>query len=286
MPILTIPSAYIAASDAYQSWFGAGHDAFFAVITMWLSTEITFWSVNLFFYFIEVKGFFRKHKLHKEGTDMGQFKETLLHKPITYLVDVPIYWLSYKMAGLFHSNAPGPHSDLPGIGEILLHVLVCTVTFDLMFYFWHRSLHTKALYKFHKKHHEVKVTYACANDHEDVLEVTGNILWKMIPPAVLGSHVYTVCIFRSLVKFFALLHHSGYELPIFQPIQKVPFIASPTAHDFHHYNGHSNYGGVFMFWDYIFGTYRSWDEKAVRMGRRASLLEMLTTPENAWQWSP
>jgi len=276
MPILTIPSVYQGASQAWLSLLGSGNDALFAVFTMWLSTEITFWSVNLLFYFIEVKGWFVKYKMHKEATDRDLFKSTLLHKPITYLVDVPIYWASYKMTGLFHTDPPGPHSALPSISEIILHVVVCTITFDFLFYSWHRSLHTQALYRFHKKHHEVKVTYACANDHEDILEVTGNIAWKMIPPAVLGAHVYTVCIFRSLVKFFALLHHSGYELPIFQPIQAIPFMSSPTDHDFHHYNGHSNYGGVFMIWDYLCGTHRTWDEKAERLGIRKSLIQTLS----------
>merc|ERR1712113_561983 len=98
----------------------------------------------------------------------------------------------------------------------------------------------------------------------------------MIPPAMLGSHVYTVCIFRSVVKFFALLHHSGYELPLFQPLQKIPFISSPSQHDFHHYNGHGNYGGVFMIWDYMFGTLRTWNTKARGLGLNATLLETLS----------
>jgi sterol desaturase/sphingolipid hydroxylase (fatty acid hydroxylase superfamily) len=279
MPILTIPSVYAAASELYQSWFGTQHDAMFAVFVMWLSTEITFWSVNMFFYFIEVKGWFAKYKLHKEATDREQFKETLLHKPITYLVDVPIYWMSYKMTGIFHTNPPSPHCDLPGIANIFVHVAICTLTFDFMFYCWHRSLHTGPLWRFHKKHHEVKICYASANDHESVLEVTGNILWKMIPPAVLGSHVYTVCIFRSVVKFFALLHHSGYELPVFQPLQTIPFISSPSDHDFHHYNGHGNYGGVFMIWDHLGGTHRTWDQQALKVGKRRSLINTLSQRE-------
>lgn len=278
MPILTHPAIYSAFSSWWLSTISSGGTSF-AVFVMWLSTEITFWAVNVFFYTIELNGWFVKHKIHKEPTDRAQFTSTLLHKPITYLVDVPIYWASYRMTGIFHKTVAGPHDELPGLAEILLHVLICTLTFDFMFYMWHRSLHSKLLYPFHKKHHEVRVTYACANDHESVLEVAGNILWKMIPPAVLGSHVYTVCIFRSLVKFFALLHHSGYELPIFQPIQKIPFVSSPSHHDFHHYNGYGNYGGVFMIWDYLFGTFRTWDEKAEKITRRKSLLEMLSQRE-------
>jgi len=276
MPVLLLPLAYKAASAWWLTHVSSGDDAF-AVFVMWFSTEITFWMVNLFFYVIEAMDWFTKHKIHKQNTDMDQFLSTLLHKPVTYIADIPIYWASYRLGGFFRGSVISPHDALPGLGEILLHVFLCTVTFDLMFYMWHRFLHTKWMYPYHKKHHEVRVTYACANDHESFLEVTGNIVWKMIPPAVLGSHVYTVCIFRSIVKFFALLHHSGYELPVFAPLQRIPFMSSPSHHDFHHYNGHSNYGGVFMLWDYLFGTFRTWDEKAASKCKRSSVMNLLKT---------
>jgi len=252
------------------------NDIFAAAFVMWVSTELTFWSVNLFFFSIEYFGVFTKYRIHKEGSDMSQFAETLRHKPITYLVDVPIYVLT-----AWSSAAAGKtvHQPLPGWQEIATQVFIATLTFDFMFYWWHRNLHSKLMWPYHKKHHEVKVTYASANDHEDILEVSGNILWKMIPPIVMKSNIYTVCVFRSLVKFFALLHHSGYELPVFQPLQAIPFMSSPANHDFHHYVGHSNYGGVFLLWDYIFGTYTSWGERAQKKGRKQSLVEMLTVRE-------
>jgi sterol desaturase/sphingolipid hydroxylase (fatty acid hydroxylase superfamily) len=275
MPVLTAAYSYTFVSEWWQQNFG-DQDALFAVLVMWLSTEITFWSVNLFFFGIEAKGWFQASKLHKEPTDRAQFLSTLYHKPITYLVDVPIYWASYKMTGLVHMDAPGPHDTLPSWRTIAAHVAICTISFDLMFYLWHRFLHTKPMWKYHKKHHEVKVTYACANDHESVLEVSGNILWKMIPPALLGCHVYEVCVFRSIVKFFALLHHSGYELALFQPLRKLPLVSCPAHHDFHHYNGHGNYGGVLMLWDYMFGTFQTWEDKALKMGAPQDVLDSLS----------
>lgn len=276
MPLLLSPANF----NELASWWHAtvGEDqTWLAVFVMFISTEITFWSVNLFFFGIERLGLFKKYKIHTEATDLAQFKETLVHKPITYLVDIPIYWLT---AYFTPGNAFDP---LPSGLVILRDVAICTLAFDLMFYCWHRSLHTSSLWKYHKKHHEIKVTYACANDHEDMLEVSGNILWKMIPPIVLGSHIYTICVYRSLVKFFALLHHSGYELPIFQPLQYIPLMSSPADHDFHHYEGHSNYGGVLMVWDHVFGTRMSWADKAEKkgraLGRRKSLLDLLSVRE-------
>mmetsp|Transcript_38748 Transcript_38748/g.58191 ORF Transcript_38748/g.58191 Transcript_38748/m.58191 type:complete len:162 (+) Transcript_38748:546-1031(+) len=148
------------------------------------------------------------------------------------------------------SNIRSPLDPLPAC-----HVLILTAIFDFLFYLWHRALHTRFMWKFHKKHHEVKVSFSCANDHESVVELAGNILWKMIPPALLGCHIYTVCLFRATVKFFALLHHSGFELLLFKPLQLIPGVSSPSHHDHHHYYGYGNFGGVFNFWDWMFGTF-------------------------------
>lgn len=269
--LLLLPDWYHGMASAWQATFGDGYDMWLSTLLMWFSTELTFWSINLFFFSIEALGLFKEHRIHAENSNVEQFKSTLLHKPLTYLVDVPIY-----LATAWTCNG-SPFDPLPSGTTIATQVIISALTFDFMFYCWHRFLHTRYMWEYHKKHHEVKICYASANDHESLLEVSGNILWKMIPPMVMKSHVYTVCVFRSVVKFFALLHHSGYELPIFKPLQFIPFMSSPADHDFHHYQGHSNYGGVFMLWDFIAGTHVTWKDKAERkIKRQTSWIAKLT----------
>ena len=261
----------------------SSNDSLLAVFLMWLNTEFTYAFMVAFFLLIEKSGQFTKFKIHPQLSDMQMMKVAICFKPIAWLVDVPIYFLSFRMMSWrtitrlwcwwmsvsssasssstcttnHYIPAPSPLDPLPDAKVLFQHVLILTLVFDLLFYMWHRALHTKLLWPYHKKHHEVKVSFSCANDHESVVELGGNILWKMIPPAFIGCHVYTVCVFRAIVKFFALVHHSGFELPLFQPLQSIiPGVASPSYHDFHHYYGHGNFGGVFMIWDYIFGTHK------------------------------
>jgi len=259
--LLLLPECYLALATWLKARVGEGQDVWISAFTMWASTEITFWSLNLFFFAIEILGVMKQYRLHTESSNFEQFKSTLIHKPVTYLVDVPVYLLAaYVCDG-------SPFDPLPSSQELFIHVAVTAIAFDLMFYLWHRFLHTSFMWKFHKKHHEIKISYASANDHEDILELSGNIIWKMIPPMFMRSHVYTICVFRSVVKFFALLHHSGYELPVFKPLQMIPFMSSPSDHDFHHFCGHSNYGGVLMLWDWIAGTHVTWQAKVIKQGR-------------------
>ena len=64
------------------------------------------------------------------------------------------------------------------------------------------------------------MTFAAGNAHDGKLEGCGNMFFMSVPSLLLGSHVYTICIFRSLLKFFALLHHSGYEFS-FKPMHRI-----------------------------------------------------------------
>ena len=50
-------------------------------------------------------------------------------------------------------------------------------------------------------------------------------------------------------------------------------MSSPSNHDFHHYNGYNNYGAIFSFWDQLFGTYTTWEDKAKKMGIPEALLD-------------
>ena len=106
------------------------------------------------------------------------------------------------------------------------------------------------------------------------------MFFKLVPSLLLGSHIYTVCLFRSFVKFFALLHHSGYEFSVNNtPMHKIPLMSSPSNHDFHHYNGYNNYGTLFSFWDKFFGTYTTWEDKAKKMGTPQAVLDKLSESE-------
>ena len=67
----------------------------------------------------------------------------------------------YKMIGLMHPHAAGPHDPLPSMSTVLFHLLIHLFSYDLCFYSFHRLLHTKRFFPYHKKHHELKAGLCC-----------------------------------------------------------------------------------------------------------------------------
>jgi len=265
-----LPTHYTGFCDWWAESFGTSHyaDAALAVLLMWLNTELCYFLVNALFIAVEKSGRFEKYKIQEEESNWDMVWAAIRFKPIVWMMDVPIYYISFCLLNTV--VATSPHDPLPTLPRLVFEVIANCVVFDFLFYCWHRFLHTEMMLPYHLTHHEVTVCFACANDHEDVLELGGNILWKMVASVTVRSHVYTVCVFRAVVKFFALLHHCGYELPAFKPLQYIPGLASPTYHEFHHLHGYGNYGGVFSIWDHMFGTEAEYMQKKRAAGKKAA----------------
>jgi sterol desaturase/sphingolipid hydroxylase (fatty acid hydroxylase superfamily) len=55
--------------------------------------------------------------------------------------------------------------------------------------------------------------------------------------------------------------HSGYNLPFpISPFSFITWMDCAPAHDYHHSNNLGNFGGFFIFWDWLMGT----DEKYLK----------------------
>jgi sterol desaturase/sphingolipid hydroxylase (fatty acid hydroxylase superfamily) len=219
------------------------------------SIEVTDLFFKLFYYFIEWTGQFEKYKIHPEEKSNKELAwEYIKVKPFNCLMELPMYWTQFKFINMVTKINMASFDQTPSAPWMILEALFLSACFDFLFFCFHRCCHSKSLYHIHKKHHEMKVTHVYTNDHEHPLESSVQILLKMLPTLLLGTHIYTNCVYNAIVKAFANLQHCGYELPIFRPLQQFPFISSPTAHDYHHYHGYSNYGAILIVWDLAFGT--------------------------------
>lgn len=148
-------------------------------------------------------------------------------------------------------------ASYPSTWEILTQMVFFMVVEDCSFYFLHRLLHTRSLYRLvHKQHHEYTSTIAYAALYAHPVEfVLGNMLPVGLGPKLLGSrvHIMTYWLWVVLRDGETIDGHSGYELG-WSPFRLLPFSAGSQYHAFHHSQNSGNFGSFFTLWDSVLGT--------------------------------
>jgi len=147
------------------------------------------------------------------------------------------------------------HFQLSDISALLFIILF----FDLIAYWMHRAFHRfPLLWRIHAAHHsdtDIDVTTS-HRQHPFEAMLNGIIVTPLI--ILIGAPFITLILFNLLHIIFALFTHSNIILP--EKLDKVlrRVIITPDFHRIHHSSDReytdSNYGAIFTFYDYLFGT--------------------------------
>uniref|UniRef100_A0A7G3AEN2 Putative c-4 sterol methyl oxidase n=1 Tax=Lutzomyia longipalpis TaxID=7200 RepID=A0A7G3AEN2_LUTLO len=138
-----------------------------------------------------------------------------------FIVGIPMNLLAYKVMTY---RGIVPNRELPTFHWVLLELAVCILVEEIGFYYSHRFLHNKHIYKFiHKQHHEwtapISVTAVYCHPIEHIFS---NLLPPFLGVLIMGSHVATAWLWFSLAILSTLNAHSGYHLPFFpSPAQRA-----------------------------------------------------------------
>lgn len=169
---------------------------------------------------------------------------------------------------------------------ILLGLVVSVVAYDAWFYWFHRLMHTKPLYRFHAQHHRAvtPTTWSCNNDSlvgtffEQSYFFFAAVLLP-IPAVVLIAH-------KVFDQVTCMISHCGHEF-FAHPSARRPWpMLCTTFHDQHHSNFRVNYGNTFSIWDRLMGTlHPAYDERVRTFEEVAAATGAPDRPQRAGEGS-
>nr|WP_298926755.1 sterol desaturase family protein [uncultured Erythrobacter sp.] len=187
------------------------------------------------------------------------------------------------------------HLDNPAPLTIAWQFAVMVVAHDAYFYWLHRGMHTKMLFKSTHMHHHKSRTptpwtaYSFAST-EAFLEAAYVPLFLLVTSQLGISYAgYAILLYLWHQIIRNVMAHAGSELfPagwVDNPL--TSWISTTTHHDLHHSSGH-NYGFYFTWWDKMMGTehprykeeFRKNAKPLIMFGRPAKPAET-TAPESA-----
>ncbi|OYY70957.1 MAG: hypothetical protein B7Y47_08345 [Sphingomonas sp. 28-63-12] len=150
---------------------------------------------------------------------------------------------------------------VPDLGILLGQVVIMAVLHDAWFYWMHRSLHHKALFRrAHATHHLSRTPTSWAAYSFAPIEAVAESIYIPFMLIVMSMVVpiYGFAIFVFLGHQIArnAIGHSGYELAWsgFTRSPLTGWLTTTTHHDLHHTEGRYNFGLYFTWWDRLMGT--------------------------------
>ncbi|XP_058444490.1 fatty acid hydroxylase domain-containing protein 2-like [Malaya genurostris] len=244
---------------------------------------LTIW-VNGFFWvfgglFVLMDVFNRPRWLRKYKTQPGKNEPLewagllMVMKTILFnqtMVGIPLTYIGFHLAG--SKNLPNVR-ELPSTIVVLRDLCVCLFFAEIGFYYVHRFLHLRPLYRYvHKKHHEWTAPFAWTAMYcHPVEHVISNMLPPIIGIELMKSHLATAVLWFTLLIVNTIRDHCGYHLP---------FFPSPEYHDYHHAKFTECFG-TFGYLDLLHGT-----DKTFRKSKQHLRHRFLWTTRSARELIP
>tara|TARA_Y100000389_G_C17378556_1_gene473041 strand:- start:493 stop:1236 length:744 start_codon:yes stop_codon:yes gene_type:complete len=148
----------------------------------------------------------------------------------------------------FWTNKTKLYVAFPNPFYSIYELIICFIIQDLLYYIYHRLMHTKFLYNLiHKDHHYYRHPEPFDSLIGHPLEHIMSGIIAITPAFLLKINVFIFMLYMSIIGFIGIIEHCGIEY-------KFGFYSS-RDHYFHHLYGRCNYGGtVIPLCDILFKT--------------------------------
>jgi 4-alpha-methyl-delta7-sterol-4alpha-methyl oxidase len=193
----------------------------------------------------------RKYRIQKKRLTAGKvlwpaLNRFVINMVVTFVV-VVMCWPLLRLSGIHAGPAPEWY-------EVAWQIPAFLLIDDFLYYWLHRALHTRWLYKHvHSVHHRIPAPWAISGGDFHPVEYLLITATVLAGPILLGAHVITIWIWLIFRQWEAAEGHSGYEFP-WSPTRWLPGYQGPAFHDFHHSEFIGNYANFFGYLDQWCGT--------------------------------
>lgn len=163
------------------------------------------------------------------------------------------------IVGTVEMLEPYGHDLWPDQWHPIIQVTLFILIKDFFRYWFHRALHeVPFLWRIHAAHHSVERLYWLNGIRAHPLEIIGQAIFYAIPLALVQPSAEIAMIAVILQLSIGIFQHSNIDLNLgwWEYIFSIG-----DNHRYHHYPdkgiGDSNYGGEFIVWDILFGTFHN-----------------------------
>ncbi len=186
----------------------------------------------------------------------GQFLKEIFHSSLSSMAlaitgYVAVWGPLRKFTLVYSSLDEWPWWWLP------VSLVLCLVIHDTYFYWIHRAMHHKKIFRFtHLVHHESTNPSPWTSYSFQLLEafLEGAVVILLV--FILPLHATTIMVFAFVSFVVNVYGHLGYEIMPrqFRHSLLFEFINTSSYHNLHHLKFKGNYGLYFRFWDRLLKT--------------------------------
>jgi len=208
------------------------------------------------FFYLLLPAKFNKYKIQQKLASKKDFRREIWHSMQSTLVftviAVAIQLSPLKKYTLIYDNISGHPTWYIGGG-----LVIALIIHDTYFYWMHRLLHHKMLFKFtHLIHHKSTNPSPWTSYSFHFLEalVEGLVLLPIV--FLLPVHPFTILLFTIIAFMINVYGHLGYEIAPkwFRRTWLFEIVNTSVYHNMHHSKFKGNYGLYFRIWDRLMGT--------------------------------
>ena len=227
------------------------NDMLIFVITLWTLHQILALGTHFWFNYMHNYNWLPKHRF-KEGKAPPEklLRSAWIEWFFNHIISLPMV-MALLLYPLFVIRGGTLDAPPPSIFEMGIDIAVCIFANETIFYFSHRFLHNKKMFRLiHRKHHAFRQVRPVCSEYAHPFENALNLLAMYAGLIIMGSHFWTWGLWVVLRIYETNDGHSGYE-----------HIDSASRHAYHHlYPTKGCYGTALGFWDRVLGTDKKWRE--------------------------